>query len=228
MVRNARFLKAAQARQTYFPVPLSGTFRIPPLALSVIVSVPVSLVAALGVNVTEIEQAAPAARLAGQLLVCMKTPGPASETISISTGTPGCFFLPLGLVTFTSFGLLVVATAVFENLTDFGLILSATATGVGDAVGVAVAVAPVEVAVAVAVAVLVAVAVTVGVPPVDVAVAVGVAVFVAVAVAVGVPLVDVAVAVAVAVLLAVGVDVAVAVLDAVAVEVAVAVAVAVG
>src|SRR5271170_1424280 len=200
MVRNARFLKAAQARQTYFPVPLSGTFCMPPFALSVIVSVPVSLVAALGVNVTEIEQAAPAARLAGQLLVCMKTPGPASETISISTGTPGCFFLPLGLVTFT----------------DFGLLLSATATGVGDAVGVAVAVAPVEVAVAVAVAV----AVTVGVPPVDVALAVAVAVFVAVAVAVGVPLVDVAVAVGVAVLDAVAV--------AVAVEVAVAVAVAVG
>src|SRR5271163_4224572 len=208
MVRNARFLKAAQARQTYFPVPLSGTFCMPPFALSVIVSVPVSLVAALGVNVTEIEQAAPAARLAGQLLVCMKTPGPASETISISTGTPGCFFLPLGLVTFTSFGLLVVATAVFENLTDFGLILSATATGVGDAVGVAVAVAPVDVAVAVAVAVLVAVGVAVGVPAVDVAVAVGVAVLDAVAVDVAVAVLD-AVAVAVAVEVAVAVAVAV-------------------
>jgi hypothetical protein len=224
MVRNARFLKAAELRETYFPVPESGTFCIPPFPLSVIVSVPSCLVAALGVNVTEIEHDAPAARLAGQLLVCLNTPKPASEIISINTGSPGCFFLPLGLDTLTFLGLLGVPTVVFENFSDFGLIFSVTATGVGVAVGVAVAVPPVEVAVAVAVAVLVAVAVAVGVPPVDVAVAVAVEVLVAVAVAVGVPPVDVAVAVAVAVPVAVAVGVAVLV----AVDVAEAVAVAVG
>jgi hypothetical protein len=89
------------------------------------------LVAALGLNVTEIEQEAQAARLAGQLLVYMYTPGPASEIISINTGSPGCFFLPLGLDTLTVFGLLGVPTVVFENLSDFGFILSVTATGVG-------------------------------------------------------------------------------------------------
>src|SRR5271166_2732570 len=156
----------------YFPVPLNRTVWVPPFALSVIVNFPVCGVVPLGVNVTEIEQEEPAARLAGQLLVCMNTPG--SEIISICTGSPGCVFLPLGLDTFTIFGLLVVPTVVFGNLTVFGLILSVTATGVGVAVGVAVAVA----------VPLVDVAVAVGVPLVDVAVAVGVAVLVAVAVAV--------------------------------------------
>jgi hypothetical protein len=159
-------------------VPLSLTVCVLWFALSVIVSVPVCLVGgALGVNVTEIEHDAPAARLAGQLLVSMNAPG--SEIISINTGNPGCFLLPLGFDTFTVFGLLVVETAVFGNLSAFGLILSVTGTGAGVTVGVAVAVAvgvpPVDVAVAVAVAVLVAVAVAVGVPPVAVGVAVGVA-----------------------------------------------------
>jgi hypothetical protein len=130
---------------------------------------------ALGVYLTEIEHDAPAARLAGQLLVSLNTPG--TEIISINTGNPGCFFLRLGFDTLTVFGLLVFETAVFGNLSALGLILSVTDTGVGVTVGVAVAVAvgvpPVDVEVAVAVAVLVSVAVAFGVP---VAVAVGVAV----------------------------------------------------
>jgi hypothetical protein len=195
----------------------------------VMVIVPVCFFGALGVKVTEIVQEEAAARLAGQSLVCINTPEPVSEIISITTGAPECFLLPLGLDTFTVFALLVVPIAVFGNLSDFGLISSVTDTGVGVAVGVAVAVS-VDVAVAVAVAVIVAVAV--GVPLVDVAVAVGVAVIVAVAVAVGVavgvPAVDVAVAVAVAVAVGVPlVEVAVAVGVAVAVPVEVAVAVAV-
>jgi hypothetical protein len=186
----------------YFPSPFSFTICVLPFALSVIVSVPVCFIAALGVNVTVIVHDESAARLGMQSLVCMYTPC-VSEIISINTAIPGCFFLPLGLDTLTVFGLLGVPTAVLENLSDFGFILSFTATGVGMAVGLPVAVAvgvPVfDVAVAVAVAVLVAVAVAIGVPPVDVAVAVAVAVLVAVAVAVGVPLVDVAVAVGVTV-----------------------------
>lgn len=136
----------------YFPVPDNETCCGLWFALSVIVSVPVCFIAALGVNVTEIVQDEPAARLAGQVLVCMKTP--VSEIISINTAIPGCFFLPLGLDTLTVFGLLVVTIVVFGNLSDFGLISSVTATGVGVAVGVDVAV-EVDVAVAVAVAVAV-------------------------------------------------------------------------
>ena len=196
-------------------MPLSGTLCIRPVALSVIVSVPVCLVAALGVNVTEIEQPAPASRLAGQLLVSLNTPG--SEIISISTGCPGCFLLPLGFDTFTVLALLGVPIVVFENLRAFGLILSVTGTGVGVAVAVAVG-PPVDVAVEVCVAVDVTVGVVVAVS-VGVADPVKVAVAVAVAVAVP-PLVDVAVGVALAVCVAVEVAVAVAV----SVEVAVAVA----
>jgi len=158
-------------------VPLSDTVCVLWFALSVIVSVPVCLVGgALGVNLTEIEHDAPAARLAGQLLVSMNTPG--AEIISINTGDPGCFFLPLGFDTFTVFGLLVFETAVFGNLSAFGLILSVTATGVGVTVGVAVVLAvgvpPVVVEVAVAVAVMVSVGVAFG-EPVAVAVEVAVA-----------------------------------------------------
>jgi hypothetical protein len=122
--------------------------------LSVIVSIPVCFIAALGVNVTEIVQEEPAASIAGlrgQSLVCMKTRE--SEIISITIGSPGCFLFPLGLDTFTVFGLLVVPIVVFGNLRDSGLISSVTATGVGVAVGVAVAVEVDAVAVAVAVAV---------------------------------------------------------------------------
>jgi hypothetical protein len=138
--------------------------------LSVIVSVPVCFAAVLGVNVTEIEHDAPDAKLAGQLLVCINTPG--SEIISIKTGNPGCLFLPLGLDNFTVFFLLDVPTVVAGNFSDFGLILSVIGTGVGVAVAVVVAVAvAVGVAVAVAVAVVVGVAVRVAV-----AVAVGVGV----------------------------------------------------
>jgi hypothetical protein len=73
------------------------------------------------------------------VLVSVNTAG--SEIISINTGSPGCFLLPLGLDTFTFFGLLGVPTVVFENLSAFGVILSVTATAVAVAVGVAVAVA---------------------------------------------------------------------------------------
>lgn len=99
-------------------------------------------------------------------MVSVKTPG--SEIISINTGSPGCFFVPLGLDTFTVFGLLDAPTRVFGKWSAFGLILSFTGTAVGVAVGVAVAV---DVAVAEAVAGAVAVAVGVRVV---VAVAVGV------------------------------------------------------
>ena len=184
--------------------------------MSVIVRVPLCFIAALGVNVTEIVQNVPGARLAGQSLVSAKTPG--VEIISITTGNPGCFLLPLGLDTFTIFGLLVVPMAVVGNLSDFGLILSVTATGVGVAVAVAV-----DVAVAVAVADAVAVGVS---PVVAVAVAVGVSVAVVVGVAVAVKVVEaVAVAVGVAVALAVAVEVPTVAVD---VALAVGVAVAVG
>src|ERR1039458_6322210 len=103
----------------YFPVPLNDTACVPPFALSVIVSVPVCFIAELGVNVTEIVHEEPAARLGGQVLVSVNTK--ASETISISTAIPGCFLLPLGLETFTVFGLLGVPTAVFGNLSALGL-----------------------------------------------------------------------------------------------------------
>ena len=166
----------------YFPVPLKFTVCLLPFALSVIVSVPVCLVAAFGLNVTEIEHDAPAARLLGQLLVAVNNGG--SEIIWISTGSPGWPFLPLGLDTLMFFGLLGVPTVVFENLSALGLILSVTGTGVGVAVGVAVAV---------------------GAPPVDVGVAVGVAVRVEVAVA---EAVAVMVAVAIVDGVAVGVRVA--------------------
>lgn len=209
-------------------MPLSCTVCVLPCALSVIVSVPICFMPALGVNVTETVQEEPAGRLAGQLFVSTNTPG--SEIISINTGNPGCFFLPFGLDTFTVLGLLVVPTVVFENLSAFGLIFSVTGTGVGVAVGVAVAVGVPAVDVAVGVAVAVLVAVEVGVA---VAVAVGVEVAVAVAVAVVFGVddpVDVAVAVgfAVSVAVTVGVAVAVAVTVAVGLAVPVAVAVAVG
>ena len=114
----------------------------------------------------------------------MNTAG--SEIISISTGSPGCLRLPLGLDTLIVFGELCVPTARVENLSALGLIVSVTGTGVAVAVAVEVAVA-VRVAVAVAVLVAVAVAVFVAVAVVVlVAVAVGVAVGVPVAVAVGV------------------------------------------
>jgi hypothetical protein len=194
-------------------VPLSCTVCVLPCALSVIVSVPICFMPALGVNVTETVQEEPAGRLAGQLFVSTNTPG--SEIISINTGNPGCFFLPFGLDTFTVLGLLVVPTVVFENLSAFGVILSVTGTEVGVAVGVVVGVA-----VAVAEAVEVAVGV---VDAVAVVVAVGDAVAVAVVVAL-----CVALAVADAVVVAVGVVDAVAVAVAVRVGVAVAVAVGVG
>jgi hypothetical protein len=184
---------AIESSSRYCPLPLSGTVCLLPFALSVIVSVPVCSTAALGVNVTTIVQAAPAARVGGQSLVSVNIAG--SEIISINTGSPGCFLLPLGLDTFKVFGLLGVPTVVFWNFSAFGLILSLTGTGVGGAVAVVVGVAlgiadPVEVAVAVAVLVAVAVAVVVGVAlgvtdPVEVAVAVAVLVAVLVAVSVG-------------------------------------------
>jgi hypothetical protein len=55
--------------ETASPPPLKATVCGEPLALSVIVSVPVRLPAAVGVKVTEIAQFAPAATLAPQVLV---------------------------------------------------------------------------------------------------------------------------------------------------------------
>src|SRR5208282_4230437 len=93
------------------PLPLSCTVCGLLFALSVITSVPNSSAAAFGVNVTAIEQTAPATRVGGQSLTSVNTVG-APETSSISTGNPGCFLLPLGLDTFTVFGLLDAPTAV--------------------------------------------------------------------------------------------------------------------
>jgi hypothetical protein len=50
-------------------VPHSGNICMPQIALPVIVSVPVCFVAALEVNVTEIEEKEPVAKLAVQLLI---------------------------------------------------------------------------------------------------------------------------------------------------------------
>ena len=56
------------------PVPLSVACCGLPLALSVMLRVPVRLPRAVGVNVRLMVQLALAARLAGQLLVCAKSP----------------------------------------------------------------------------------------------------------------------------------------------------------
>ena len=56
------------------PVPLSVACCGLPLALSVMLRVPVRLPRAVGVNVRLMVQVALAARLAGQLLVCAKSP----------------------------------------------------------------------------------------------------------------------------------------------------------
>ena len=220
----------------YFPVPVIVTVCLLPFALSVIVSVPVCFIGAPGVNVTEIVQKEPAARVAGimgQSLVSLNTPG--SEIISINAGSPGCFFLPLGLDTLTGFGLLGVPSVVLGNLSALGVILSVTGTGVGVevavnvAVGVTVAVVVGVPAVAVGVGVVVALGVAVGVAEVPVVVAVVVGVGVAVLDPVGVAVaVAEAVAVAVRVVVAVALAVALPVIVVVAVAVCVAVAVGVG
>ena len=66
----------------YWPVPPSETDAVPPCALSLILSVPVCFISALALNLTEMAQNVPGARLAGQSLVCVNTPG--SEIISIT------------------------------------------------------------------------------------------------------------------------------------------------
>ena len=72
---------------TVDPVPLKVTLWIELLALSVIVSVPVRLPAAVGVKVTEILQLAVAARLLPQVLVSAKSPVAAIE-VMVSAAVP--------------------------------------------------------------------------------------------------------------------------------------------
>jgi hypothetical protein len=64
------------------PVPLNATVCGEPAALSVIVSVPVRVPVAAGVNVTEIVHAAPAAMLVPQVLVDAKSPDAEMELIA--------------------------------------------------------------------------------------------------------------------------------------------------
>jgi hypothetical protein len=61
------------------PVPLNATIWGELVALSVMVTVPVRLPAAVGVNVTEMVQFAPAATLVPQVWVCAKSPDIAIE-----------------------------------------------------------------------------------------------------------------------------------------------------
>lgn len=66
---------------TVDPAPVSDTVCGDPLALSVMVSVPARDPPAVGVNVTEIVQFAPAATLAPQVLVSAKSPEAAIDVI---------------------------------------------------------------------------------------------------------------------------------------------------
>jgi hypothetical protein len=67
---------------TVAPVPFKLTVCGEPLALSVIVSDPVPLPVAVGVNVTEMTQFAPAATLVPQVLVWANSPDAAMEVIA--------------------------------------------------------------------------------------------------------------------------------------------------
>ena len=86
------------------PVPVSGTVRGLPLALSVIVMVPVRTPVAVGVNVTLIVQVIPAGTDAPHVFVSAKSPEPVIETI-FSTR------LPLFLSVIVLAGELVVVTS---------------------------------------------------------------------------------------------------------------------
>jgi hypothetical protein len=69
------------------PVPLNATIWGEPVALSAMVIEPVRLPAAVGVNVTEIVQLAPIAKVAPQVCVCAKSPDAAIEAM-VSTAVP--------------------------------------------------------------------------------------------------------------------------------------------
>jgi hypothetical protein len=73
--------------ETASPPPLKATVCGDPLTLSVIVSVPVRLPAAVGVKVTEAVQPAPAARLAPHVFVSAKSPEAAIDAI-VSAAVP--------------------------------------------------------------------------------------------------------------------------------------------
>jgi hypothetical protein len=73
---------------TASPTPVKATVCGEPLALSVIVSVPVRAPTAVGVKVTETMQLAPAATLAPQVLVCAKSPEAAIE-VTANAPVPG-------------------------------------------------------------------------------------------------------------------------------------------
>ena len=74
----------------YFPVPVIVTVCLLPFALSVIVSVPVCFIGAPGVNVTEIVQKEPAARVAG--IMVRET-----RALGLSLGDRACLALGLAL-----------------------------------------------------------------------------------------------------------------------------------
>ena len=73
---------------TASPPPVRATVCGEPLALSVIVSTPVREPAAVGVNVTEIMQLAPAAKLVPQVEVCAKSPDATIE-VTANAAVPG-------------------------------------------------------------------------------------------------------------------------------------------
>jgi hypothetical protein len=85
---NVRAVGATPALGIPMPVPLSAAVCVVPVALlelSVTVSVALRLPGAVGVNVTEIVQFAPAAKLLPQVLVSAKSPGlvPVIATLAI-------------------------------------------------------------------------------------------------------------------------------------------------
>jgi hypothetical protein len=69
------------------PVPLSATLWGDPVALSVMVSDPVRLPAAVGVNVTETLHDPLAAKVAPQVCVCAKSPDVAID-VNVSAAVP--------------------------------------------------------------------------------------------------------------------------------------------
>jgi hypothetical protein len=99
------------------PVPVSFTVCGEFVALSMTVTVPVSVPAAWGVNVTVTEQLAPALRVAGQLLVCAKSP---VDAIVIGVATVPVSF------TVTTLPALVVPTICAANVSLAGVAVTMT------------------------------------------------------------------------------------------------------
>jgi hypothetical protein len=69
------------------PLPLKATVCGEPLALSVMVRLPVRAPAPVGANVTPMEQVPPTARVAPQVCVCAKSPDAAMEAM-LSAAVP--------------------------------------------------------------------------------------------------------------------------------------------